>query len=66
MNPLDWLYGTLHSVESMYMMDACSFLLYFCTCNWDDGRNSIAQQYLVQNYAFLIRLGKGDAQGDGI
>ncbi len=37
-----------------------------CTCNWDDGGNTITRQYLDANYAFPIHLGKGDAQGDCI
>jgi hypothetical protein len=37
-----------------------------CTCNWDDGGNTTARRYLDANYAFPIRLGKGDAQGERI
>ena len=40
--------------------------MHVCTCNWDDGGNTIARQYLDANYAFPIHLGKGDAQGDRI
>jgi hypothetical protein len=37
-----------------------------CTCNWDDGGNTTARRHLDANYAFPIRLGKGDAQGKRI
>jgi len=37
-----------------------------CTCNWDDGGNTTAQQHLDANYAFPIHLGKGDAHGECI
>jgi hypothetical protein len=40
--------------------------VHVCTCNWDDGSNTTAWQYLDANYAFPIHLGKGDAQGDCI
>ena len=40
--------------------------MHLCTCNWDDGGNTTARQYLDANYAFPIHLGKGDAQGDRI
>ena len=36
------------------------------TCNGDDGGNTTARRHLDANYAFPIRLGKGDAQGERI
>jgi hypothetical protein len=48
------------------MDSCCSSPVSFDTCNWDDGGNNTAQQYLDENCTFLIRLGKCDAQGDCI
>jgi len=36
------------------------------TCNGDDGGNTTARRHLDANYAFPIRLGKGDAHGECI
>jgi hypothetical protein len=50
----------------MNVLDCCSYQVHVCTCNWDDGGNTTARQHLDANYAFPIRLGKGDAQGERI
>ena len=50
----------------MNALDYCSYQVHVCTCNWDDGGNTTAQRHLDANYAFPIRLGKGDAQGKRI
>jgi hypothetical protein len=50
----------------MNALDCCSYQVHVCTCNWDDGGNTTAQRHLDANYAFPIRLGKGDAQGKRI
>ncbi len=47
----------------MNTMDSCCSLpLHFDTCNWDNGGNNTAQQYLDANCVLPIRLGKCDAQ----
>jgi hypothetical protein len=53
-------------VERMNAVDCCSSRMHLCTCNGDDGCNTTAQRYLDANYAFPIRLGKGDAHGECI
>ena len=50
----------------MNALDCCSYQVHVCTCNWDDGGNTTARRHLDANYAFPIRLGKGDAQGKRI
>jgi hypothetical protein len=50
----------------MNAVDCCSYQVHVCTCNWDDGGNTTARRHLDANYAFPIRLGKGDAQGKRI
>jgi hypothetical protein len=50
----------------MNAVDCCSHQVHVCTCNWDDGGNTTTRRYLDANYAFPIRLGKGDAQGERI
>jgi len=50
----------------MNALDCCSYQVHVCTCNWDDGGNTTARRHLDANYAFPIRLGKGDAQGERI
>jgi hypothetical protein len=53
-------------MERMNALDCCSYQVHVCTCNWDDGGNTTARRHLDANYAFPIRLGKGDAQGERI
>jgi hypothetical protein len=50
----------------MNALDCCSYQVHVCTCNWGDGGNTTARRHLDANYAFPIRLGKGDAQGKRI
>jgi hypothetical protein len=50
----------------MNAVDCCSSQVHLSTCNGDDGCNTTARQYLDANYAFPIRLGKGDAHGECI
>jgi hypothetical protein len=50
----------------MKALDCCSYQVHVCICNWDDGGNTTALRHLDANYAFPIRLGKGDAQGKRI
>ena len=50
----------------MNALDCCSYQVHVCICNWDDGGNTTARRHLDANYAFPIRLGKGDAQGKRI
>jgi hypothetical protein len=50
----------------MNALDCCSYQVHVCICNWDDGGNTTARRHLDANYAFPIRLGKGDAQGERI
>ncbi len=50
----------------MNTLDCCSYQVNVCTCNWDDGGNTTARGHLDANYAFPIRLGKGDAHGECI
>ena len=50
----------------MNALDCCSYQVHVCTCNWNDGGNTTARRHLDANYAFPIRLGKGDAQGKRI
>ena len=67
MNPLDLLQGTPPLVERINaLLDWSSYQVHLCTCNWDDGGNTTTRRHLDANYAFPIRLGKGDAQGERI
>jgi hypothetical protein len=47
----------------MNELDCCSYQVHLCICNGDDGRNTTARRHLDANYAFPIRLGKGDGHG---